>query len=92
MEAVPPVRPPAPAPVQASPSWTAQPPPPAPPPAPGPTATVAVVAAAPPPPAAPPAGELDPTAWTAVLVLTVLLPAALAAALGHHRTTSRSRR
>ncbi|MFE6867356.1 hypothetical protein ACFVFS_12395 [Kitasatospora sp. NPDC057692] len=76
----------------ASPSWTAQPPPPAPPPAPGPTATLAVVAAAPPPSAAPPEAGLDPGTWTAVLVLTVLVPAALAAALGHHHATSRSRR
>ncbi|MFD5082506.1 hypothetical protein ACFWOG_07680 [Kitasatospora sp. NPDC058406] len=51
----------------------------------------AAVAAAPPPPDAPAPG-LDPVVWTAVLVLTVLLPAALAAALGHHVTVSRSRR
>ncbi|MFE2106278.1 hypothetical protein ACFXAF_10465 [Kitasatospora sp. NPDC059463] len=50
------------------------------------------MAAAPPPAVESPPAGLEPTAWTAVLVLTVLVPAALAAALGHHHATSRSRR
>ncbi|MFB7619235.1 hypothetical protein [Kitasatospora sp. NPDC056181] len=51
---------------------------------------VTVVAAPPPPAAGPSAPALDPAAWTAVLLLTALVPAALTAALGH--PTHRSRR
>ncbi|MEU8922430.1 hypothetical protein AB0D10_16050 [Kitasatospora sp. NPDC048545] len=69
----------------------------APPPAPLPVAdatTTTSAVAAPPPvgPAGPVVPAVAPSVWATVVVLTVLLPAALAAVVGHHRAPVRSRR
>ena len=54
--------------------------------------TPSTTLAAPPPPAAPAAAAIEPSVWATVLVLTVLLPAALAALAGQHLVSSRRSR
>ncbi|MFI8458118.1 hypothetical protein [Kitasatospora sp. NPDC085464] len=56
------------------------------------TTTSAVAAPPPDGPDAPTVPALAPSVWATVVVLTVLLPAALAAVFGHHRAPVRSRR
>ncbi|WP_199811334.1 hypothetical protein, partial [Kitasatospora phosalacinea] len=64
----------------------------APTPTPTPTAAPATLVAAPPPdtPAGP--GPIEPSVWATVLLVTVLLPAALAALVGQHFAFSRRSR
>ncbi|MFJ1793363.1 hypothetical protein [Kitasatospora griseola] len=58
-----------------------------------PTLTPSTTVAAPPPPAGPSApAAIEPSVWATVLVLTVLLPAALAALAGQHLAFSRRSR
>ncbi|MFJ1755171.1 hypothetical protein [Kitasatospora sp. NPDC088134] len=83
---------------------SAPPPPPSPVPTPTPSAspaapvspsaaTAAVVAAPPPPPDGPAApGTIEPSVWATVMIVTVLLPAALAALAGQHFAFSRRSR
>ncbi|MFI1522737.1 hypothetical protein, partial [Kitasatospora cineracea] len=61
-------------------------------PTPTPTAAHSTLVAAPPPdtPAGP--GPLEPSVWATVLLVTVLLPAALAALAGQHFAFSRRSR
>ncbi|MFJ5924392.1 hypothetical protein ACIQF6_17520 [Kitasatospora sp. NPDC092948] len=75
---------------KAAPATPALAPPPAVPVRPVPTPSTTL--AAPPPPAAPAAAAIEPSVWATVLVLTVLLPAALAALAGQHLVSSRRSR
>ncbi|RAJ46895.1 hypothetical protein K353_00096 [Kitasatospora sp. SolWspMP-SS2h] len=61
-------------------------------PAPTPGTASSTLVAAPPPEAPAGPGPLEPSVWATVLLVTVLLPAALAALAGQHFVFSRRRR